>query len=474
MSSIPDSLLSEYRARVIAAARGPLPPLDADEHYAALWRASSMEKVPYTEDFPEALLVLPELLDGSLGQGFAGRTGVISIIIKVYPDGVGILTVTDNGGGISNLSRFLKWAATKSVDNIHRNGHGMKKCMTKWARLFQMAVWAVVYRNKNRNAVHVKYPYKGSDTLVEDLENDDNTLRGSGTSVHIVFNSDVLGTFNTAEKLAAGIQEVIETRYREPIFERVDFELDIEWGESHVVVNSSDEEKPWHSFRYFVEQEVAAGNAVLEKHVEGTSNGAPWLLDRFKLTLDGKKAYALKTRFPHFGTKTPSAQRVHLALGERVIEAMPYHKLAGKPSAHPTENGTFVFVTFTGGFSALPEPATTKVSLYEQDPIFTQFKSDVRRILNSSAVDAPPAPPVPVQRGLFGNIADFLSPASVLAPAPVRDEAPPARKNVTKDMLCRLFDIDASHTGDSLMVSYKGVQYDMTVWKVEDIRFTMR
>lgn len=471
MSSIPDSLLSEYRARVIADTRGSLLPLNADEHYAALWRASAMEKVPYTEDFPEALLVLPELIDGSLGQGLARK---IAITIKVYPDGVGILTVADDGAGISNLSRMLKWAATKSVDNLHRNGHGMKKCMTKWARLFQMAVWAVVYRNKNRNAVQVKYPYKGSETLVEDLENDSKTLEGGGTEIHIVFKPDVLDTFNTAEKLAAGIQEVIETRYREPIFDRVDFVLDIEWGESHVVTHSKDPVNPWHSFRYFVEQEVAAGNAVLEKHVECTSNGAPWLFDRFKLTLNGTRAYALKARFPRFGTKSPYAQRVHLALSDRVIEAMPYHKLAAKPSAHPSDNGTIVFVTFTGGLCTAPEPATTKVSLYEQDPIFTQFKSDVRRILNSAAVEALPPPPVPAPRGIFGNMADFLLPAAVLAPAPARDEVPPARKNVTKDILCRLFDVDASHIGESLVVSYKGVQYDMAVWKVEDIRFTMR
>jgi hypothetical protein len=472
MSSIPDSLLSEYRARVAAAANGPLPPLAADEQYAALWRASAMEKVPYTEDFPEALLVLPELIDGSLGQGSAGT---ITITIKVHPDGVGILTVDDNGAGISNLSRMLKWAATKSVDNLHRNGHGMKKCMTKWARLFQMAVWAVVYRNKNRNAVHVKYPYKGPDTLVEDIENDDKTLKDGGTSIHIVFNTDVLGTFNTAEKLAAGIQEVIETRYSEPVFARVEFILDVEWGDSHVVGTSKDPENPWHSFRYFVEQEVAAGNAVKEKHAEGTSNGAPWLLVRFKIIVDGKKSYALKARFPRFGTKTPSAQRVHLALGERIIEAMPYHKLAGKPSAHPTENGTIVFVTFTGGFSAVPEPATTKVSLYEQDPIFTQFKSDVRRILNSAAVEAlPPVPaPAPAPRGILGHMADAV--VAALAPAAPREPAlPPARKNVTKDVLCRTFDVEASLAGETLIIVYNGERYDMTDYKVANVVFERR
>jgi hypothetical protein len=41
------------------------------EEFAAGWRSSAHEAVPYTDDFPECLLVLPELYDGSLNQGNA-------------------------------------------------------------------------------------------------------------------------------------------------------------------------------------------------------------------------------------------------------------------------------------------------------------------------------------------------------------------------------------------------------------------
>jgi len=39
--------------------------------YNAMWRASAHEAVPYTNDFPECFLVLPELIDGAIAQGDA-------------------------------------------------------------------------------------------------------------------------------------------------------------------------------------------------------------------------------------------------------------------------------------------------------------------------------------------------------------------------------------------------------------------
>lgn len=470
MSSISDTLLAEYRLRVTAAEQDTLRPLIADEQFPGLWRNSAMEAIPYTEDFPEPILVLPELFDGCRGQGTATK---ITITIKVYADGIGVLTVADNGKGIQNLSRFKRWAATKSVDNLHRNGHGMKKCMTKWAPDFQLAVWAVVFRNKNRNATVIRYPYNGSETHVDDEEADAEILKNCGTEIHIVFNSKVLCGLNTAEKLAQSIQELIETRHLESVFASVEFKLDVEWGDSHVVKNSKDPENPWHSFRYFVEQEVDAGNAVLEKDVEGTSNGSPWHLWRFKLTIDGKKVYALKARFPRFGTKTPGAQRVNIALMDRVIEAMPYYKLAGKPSAHPTDNGTIVFVEFAGVLETLPQPCTTKVLMYPQDPIFMQFKDDVRRILNPAAVEVPLPAPVAPPRTILGHVADAF--AAALAPAVPLPPAPaPGRKNVTKDVMCRAFDVDAHLEDGSLVIVYDGETFNMAEWKVTDIRFARR
>lgn len=41
--------------------------------FHSLWRASANEAVAYANDFPEALLVLPELIDGALGDGRASE-----------------------------------------------------------------------------------------------------------------------------------------------------------------------------------------------------------------------------------------------------------------------------------------------------------------------------------------------------------------------------------------------------------------
>ena len=48
--------------------------------YHGLWRASANEGVPYADDFPEALLVLPEFIDGALG---AGKASIIDINIFI-------------------------------------------------------------------------------------------------------------------------------------------------------------------------------------------------------------------------------------------------------------------------------------------------------------------------------------------------------------------------------------------------------
>jgi hypothetical protein len=47
-----------------------------NEQYISQWRASAHEAVPYTNDFPECFLVLPELIDGAIAQGNASKISV--------------------------------------------------------------------------------------------------------------------------------------------------------------------------------------------------------------------------------------------------------------------------------------------------------------------------------------------------------------------------------------------------------------
>ena len=149
------------------------------EEYHALWRSSALEAVPYTDDFPEAILVLPELIDGSIGQGNATKVTIEIILNKRSSR----LTVTDNGGGIRNERRLLQWAAQKATDNIHRNGHGTKKCLTKWEQDYTKADWTIKWRVPGKNLQIAKSPFKGRDTTVVEDEDDQTTLMASGCEI---------------------------------------------------------------------------------------------------------------------------------------------------------------------------------------------------------------------------------------------------------------------------------------------------
>ena len=52
--------------------------MNNNDDFNAQWRASAHEAVKYVEDFPECFLVLPELIDGAIGQGSATK-----IIIEI-------------------------------------------------------------------------------------------------------------------------------------------------------------------------------------------------------------------------------------------------------------------------------------------------------------------------------------------------------------------------------------------------------
>ena len=116
-----------------------------DEDFNAQWRASAHEAVPYSNDFPECFLVLPELIDGAIGQGKATK---IIIQIKLNNDNTGFLKVTDNGRGVSDPHRLLSWASKESSDLHHRYGHGSKKCLTKWNKDYKKQGYRILSRKE--------------------------------------------------------------------------------------------------------------------------------------------------------------------------------------------------------------------------------------------------------------------------------------------------------------------------------------
>ena len=364
------------------------------EECIALWRASAYEAVPYTSDFVEALLTLPEILDGAVGQG--GAT-VIEIRVDLDPEtGRGVIRVDDNGCGLKNVTRFLKWAAAKSTDSMHRNGHGMKKCMTKWEKDYSKAKWWVLYRKRNRDLTRIEGPFLGTDTKQEEVEGDDTLLMPSGTQWGMEFDISVLGISAQVINLVRNLKEIILTRYSEEIIQRTEFILDIS-SPSHSITVSS-REGDWHSFQTAVEMEVANGNIRLVRDTVVPIQGGSWIYKSYRITADGRLPYPLKQMFPTYGEKNMKCSRAHISVEGRMIEAIPVAKLHGKEN-HNSLNGCIEFINFVPdcpeNFDKMPSPCTTKVSFYENDEVFKAFKVAYLQLQREPEIPIPPPIPPP-------------------------------------------------------------------------------
>ena len=359
--------------------------MSTTEEFHALWRSSAFEAVPYTDDFPEALLVLPELIDGSIGQGQASK-----IYLQITLNGTkSNLKVRDNGIGIKNERRLLQWAAQKASDNLHRNGHGTKKCLTKWEQDYIKANWTIKYRLAGKNLQIIKGPFKGRDTDVSEDETDETTLMPSGVEISIDFDTSVLaGLAENPDSLFKALKELIQTRYSESVFEKTEFIIDISAGDAAKKLaphSSKNAKAPWHSFKACVEKSIEDPriSKVYTKTVQ--IEGGQYVVEVFYNTILGNTAFTLKKEFPKYGLKSMKSSRAHVSLDGRMIEAIPIYQLMGRDANHNDFNGFIVFVNFTpntpADFNKLPSPCTTKVSLYENDPVLTTFKADFAKMM---------------------------------------------------------------------------------------------
>jgi len=423
------------------------------EEYHALWRSSAHEAVPYTDDFPQALLVLPELSDGSIGQGKATKV-VFRISLKGEDSK---LTVIDNGAGIRNERRLLQWAAAKATSNIHRNGHGTKKCLTKWEPSYEKARWMIRWRLPGKNLQTTEGPFRGysPDFIVDDEGKDTETLMPSGSEISIGFNAvSVLGDLaNNAEALYLAIREIIQTRYSESILAGTEFILDITHPSNPKRLPSSSKKEKWHSFKTCVVNSIKTGAIKKLHETRHEIEGGYYIIEIFYITVDGKKTFALKKEFPKYGLRSMRSSRAHISLDGRMIEPIPIYKLLGLDANHNDYNGYKVFVDFVpttkDDFAKLPVPCTTKVSLYENDPIYKGFvlqfketfvpveKKNFKENMEKPKVAPAPGPvPVPVRvptpayevtmlhatSGFMARSQESIAPAPV-TPAPV--PAPP-------------------------------------------------
>ena len=399
------------------------------EEYHALWRSSAHEAVPYTEDFPEALLVLPELSDGSIGQGKATQ-----ITFRFSLKGENSkLTVVDNGGGIRNERRLLAWAASKATSNIHRNGHGTKKCLTKWEPNYEKAKWTIRWRVPGKNLQTTTGPFRGysPDSITDDEGQDTNTLMPSGCEISIGFNAaDVLGDLaDNPEGLYTAMKEIIQTRYSEETLSNTEFILDISHPSNVKLLPFSSKKEKWLSFKTCVLNSIKNGEVRKLHESRHEIEGGYYIIEIYYITVDGKKTFALKTEFPKYGLRSMRSSRAHVSLDGRGIEAVPIYQLMGLEANHNDYNGYKVFVNFVPNtkddFGKLPVPCTTKVSLYENDPIYKAFIIKFKDVFaqvqgkNSNKNAKKPKPPAPAAvPAVPGDAVPGAATPGAAAPAP--------------------------------------------------------
>jgi len=361
------------------------------EEFIAKWRNSAHEAVPYTEDFPECLHVLPELIDGAIGQGKA-----TCVIINITLEEKGKLVVSDNGKGISNLNRLLSWESENSCDVHHRYGHGSKKCLTKWNKNHS-AKWNVMYRGmdkrgKSGSLFVYNGPFQGNKKSPEEDENDDVTVYPSGTKWEIEFDPSILGDLNEKDKLFDAIKEILRTRYVKEYFDKTEFILTVNDR------TESSRENIWKTFEECLQEEVKEERATIAIKESIPFNNGMMRYTQYRLTVNGSKSYKLKEQFPLYGAKNMTAARLHISISGRIIEIPHIYKFYNRTAPHNNYNGYIGIVAFTpndpNNYEQMPTPCTTKVSFYQNCPNYIRFVKIVDEIhAQKKKVESQPQPP---------------------------------------------------------------------------------
>ncbi len=376
------------------------------EEFSAQWRASAHEAVPYTNDFPECFLVLPELIDGAIGQGSATK---IIIEIKFIDDNTGYLKVTDNGNGVKNPTRLLSWASKESTSIHHRYGHGSKKCLTKWNKDYN-SKWYIKYRFKRMRGTDSLFqynsPFKGQNTDFKQDDDNEIDLMPSGLEWYIEFTRDILNNKNTLKDTFDSLKEIIRTRYSRYHFNKTEFVIKV--FDDNNVFEENSKLNNWISFEEAVKKEVENGNCIniYDSEIDFNTNTKITYKVYF-LTINGGRSFDLKKEFQTYGHKNMNCSRIYISLNERVIEVAPFWKfIKDRETNHNSLNGIIAFINFENldknnqnvYVDNLPTPCTTKVSFYENCQNFIKIKNKLFD-LNPNIIknmNTPKAPIVPI------------------------------------------------------------------------------
>ena len=355
--------------------------------FHGLWRASANEGVPYSEDFPEPFLVLPELIDGALGDGKASQ---IHLQLNIANPEKCKLVVEDNGTGIKSQKRMKDWTSkdTGNAVNEHEYGHGSKKCLTKWMPEYNTAEWKLYWRTQDKRGVSsvlhcLMSPFKGLETTHTEDDVNEDLCTGCGTRWEIEFKLSILGKYSTVKALLEALKELICIRY-EPSYYDHAYTINVSITDGKVSLKESSTQ--WKSLKQTLEAEIPKGTVKKVFEFTITQNATTTVnCIRYKIDEDGRK-FALPN-FPQFGRKNINSTRVHIGRNGRYIEAMPYAKFTGG-IGHNDDNGTFTFIMWKG--DKLPTPCTTKVKLQEDCPVYIttlkEIKANIKKAEDEIAI----------------------------------------------------------------------------------------
>jgi hypothetical protein len=352
------------------------------------WRASANEGMPYSDDFPESLLVLPEFIDGALGAGNASN---ICVKFDITHPKQCILTVSDDGKGLISEKRMKDWSSkdigNSETENIY--GHGSKKALTKFAPDFGTAIWSLQWRKQDRRGFSgvlntLVSPFNGLET--KHIEDDEDLLTCSdhGTQWNITFDISVLGNLSKPSDLMAALQELIRVRYEPSAYQPYTITTSVVNGSSVLTERSTD----WMSLKSCLDAEIVKGSVVKTHEITQTIDNTTVKCDFYQIVADGRSFNI--PGLPLFGRRNMNASRVHIARNGRYIEAMPYAKFMGKEN-HNSDNGKIGFIVFSG--DELPTPCTTKVKMQEECPIFKKMKVFVVKHINTPKPYSKPSAP---------------------------------------------------------------------------------
>jgi len=394
-----------------------------NEQYKALWRASASEAVPYTDDFPEPLLILPELTDGSIGKGKATKIEIefdITNPEKVY------VTHRDNGRGISSseLPRLFSWANSKSSSSEHRYGHGSKKALTKISPDYDTAEFRLLF--KMIGQLHsITGPWDDFQKMAESVKVVEHTESNQNIGFEWMMNSD-MGIFGEKRELYKdprnlflAMKEVLTSRYNAYHFDNCEYVLSVKCGPEFI--SESSKTNSWKTLEQMLDE---SKNATQKYKFSFPWKSVTVDYTEYKLSRNDD---TISEAFPTYGVRSIPASRCHIANDGRFIEPMRAERFE-KRKLHNSMNRTIAFINVRSSeddsesYKDQPVPCTTKVSFQEQCPnlngILDRIRSERKRI------DTEAKPKVPRKPKKSKTEEETASAADAVAASPSPSEEP--------------------------------------------------